>query len=112
MSRSCVVALVAVLVGGATAQAIVFGGGGSSRTDCLVVFDAPLNYPTDNPHRYRCADGDPCDADHTVNGVCAFDLGVCANSTYNAAHCTLSGVASITVDHALDNGDRRFDPDF
>jgi hypothetical protein len=94
------------------AQAGVVGGGGSSRSDCLVVFDAAVNYPPDKPKRYRCRDGDPCDADATVNGVCAFDLTVCANSTYNPVACTLNGVATITVDHAIDNGDRKFDPQF
>ena len=96
----------------AVAQAIVIGGGGSSKTDCLVALDAAVNYPQDNPKRYRCTDGDPCDADGTVNGVCTFDLTVCANSTYNPLICTLSGVDSITVDHAVDNGDRKFDPEF
>ncbi len=106
------VALAAVLLSASIAQALVYGGGGSSRTDCLAVFDAALNYPPDNPKRFRCKDGDPCDADGIVNGVCAFDLTVCANSTYNPARCTLVGVDSITVDHAVDNGDRKFDPDF
>jgi hypothetical protein len=113
MSRSRRVAALAVfLLPVSTAQALVFGGGGSSRTDCLVVLDAQVNYPPDKPKRFRCADGDACDADGTVNGVCAFDLGICANSTYNPTHCTLVGVDSITVDHAVDNGDRRFDPDY
>ncbi|MGH7894656.1 MAG: hypothetical protein ACREQL_08300 [Candidatus Binatia bacterium] len=97
----------------AVAQAFIVGGGGSSKTDCLVVLDAQLNYPPDKPKRYRCADGDPtCDADGVVDGVCTFSLTVCANSTYNPALCTLVGVDSITVDHALDNGDRKFDPEF
>jgi hypothetical protein len=94
------------------AQAIVQGGGGSSRTDCLTVIDAAVNYPPDNPKRFRCADGDPCDADGVVNGVCQFDVTICSNSSYNPTRCTLVGVDSITVDHAIDNGDRKFDPDF
>jgi hypothetical protein len=109
---SPVVGLLCVLLGATSASAVIYGGGGSSRTDCLVVFDAAVNYPPDNPKRYRCADGDPCDADGVVNGVCAFDLGVCANSTVDPLKCTLAGVDSITVDHALDNGDRKFDPEF
>jgi hypothetical protein len=104
--------LAALLWWSPAAEAVVVGGGGSSRSDCLVVFDAAVNYPPDKPKRFRCRDGDPCDADATVNGVCAFDLTVCANSTYNAAVCTLNGVATITVDHAVDNGDRKFDPQF
>jgi hypothetical protein len=105
-------AVLAVVLVASVAQAVVFGGGGSSRTDCLAVFDAAVNYPPDNPKRFRCKDGDPCDADGLVNGVCAFDVVVCANSTYNPARCTMNGVDSIVVDHALDNGDRKFDPDF
>jgi len=107
-------ALLFGLFAASAAHALVFGGGGSSRTDCLLVFDAAINDPPPPavPKRYRCVDGDPCDADGTANGVCAFDVTVCANSTFNAAACTLSGVKSVTVDHALDNGDRKFDPDF
>src|SRR6185369_5220257 len=96
----------------AIAQAVIVGGGGSSRTDCLVVFDADVNYPPDNPKRFRCADGDSCDADGTVNGQCAFQLTICANDTTDPTRCTLNGVDSIAVEHALDNGDRKFDPDF
>jgi hypothetical protein len=105
-------ALAALLSFASVAQAVVIGGGGSSRTDCLAVVDAAVNYPPDNPKRFRCKDGDPCDADGIVNGVCAFDLTVCANSTYNPARCTLVGVDSIVVEHAADNGDPKFDPDF
>ena len=76
------------------------------------MIDAAVNYPADNPKRFRCADGDPCDADGVVNGVCQFDVTICSNSSYNPTRCTLVGVDSITVDHALDNGDRKFDPDF
>src|SRR5262249_52026617 len=95
--------------------AIVIGGGGSTSKDCLVVLSGDINYPpppAPKQKRYRCADGDLCDADHTVNGVCEFDLTVCANSTYNPSMCTLDGVTTITVDHAVDNGDRNFDPDW
>src|SRR5262245_1844075 len=106
------VAIAAVALLAPSARAIVIGGGGSSRTDCLAVFDSAVNYPPDNPKRFRCKDGDPCDADGIVNGVCAFDLTLCANSTYDPSRCTLAGVKSIVVDHAVDNGDRSFDPDF
>ena len=112
MSIPRAVALVSLLLPIAMAQAIVQGGGGSSRTDCLTVIDAAVNYPPDNPKRFRCADGDPCDADGVVNGVCQFDVTICSNSSYNPTRCTLVGVDSITVEHAIDNGDRKFDPDF
>ena len=92
-------------------EAVIVGGGGSSKTDCLVVFEGAINYPEDKPKRFRCKDGEGCDADHTVNGVCEFDLTICANSSYNPTRCTLSGVESITVEHAMDNGDPKFDPD-
>ena len=108
-----VAAMAATLLVVSLAQALVVGGGGSSRSDCLVVLDAAVNYPPTAPKRLRCADGDlACDADGTVNGVCAFDVTVCANSTYAPAKCTLVGVDSIVVDHAADNGDPKFDPDF
>lgn len=93
--------------------AVVFGGGGSAATDCLVAVDAALNHPATKPKMIRCADGDPsCDLDGAVNGVCEFDVALCANSTYDPAKCTLAGVQSIVVDHAQDNGDPKFDPDF
>jgi hypothetical protein len=107
------VLLAAVLLPAAIGHTTVVGGGGSSRTDCLVVFDAPVNVPPDRPRRYRCTDGDPaCDADGAVNGVCTVPVRVCANSSYNPNACSLVGVESITVDHALDNGDPKFDTQF
>src|SRR6185369_3331856 len=112
MARSWSAAAAALFLPVAIAQAVIVGGGGSSRTDCLVVFDADVNYPEDKPTRFRCADGDPCDADGTVNGQCAFQLTICANDTTDPTRCTLNGVDSIAVEHALDNGDRKFDPDF
>ncbi|MCW5891308.1 MAG: hypothetical protein KIT14_12260 [bacterium] len=106
--------LASALFGGAIpAGAVVFGGGGSATTDCLVAFDAALNHPAKKPRMIRCADGDPaCDRDGVVNGVCEFEVALCANSTYNPTRCTLAGVQSIRVDHAQDNGDPKFDPDF
>jgi hypothetical protein len=110
----CAAAVLAVLLPLSLAHGVVLGGGGSTSKDCLVVLEGNFNDPPppDKPKRYRCQDGDPCDADGTVNGVCAFDLTVCANSSYNPNVCSLVGVTSITVDHAVDNGDRKFDPDF
>ncbi len=95
------------------AHAVVYGGGGSSRTDCLLVLDGPLNDPPTRPKKIRCTDGDTsCDGDGVVNGVCTFAVAVCANSTFDPLRCTANGVNSITVDHALDNGDPKFDVDF
>jgi len=93
--------------------AVTIGGGGSSSTDCLLALEAPANTPENKPRNIRCTDGDAaCDGDGIVNGVCAFPVSACANSTYNPASCDLVGVDTITVDHALDNGDEKFDPDF
>lgn len=95
-----------------SAIALVVGGGGSASSDCLMVFEAAANTPTSKPRHIKCTDGDPtCDADGLVNGTCQIPVAVCANSTGISA-CTLSGVESITVDHALDNGDKKFDPQF
>jgi hypothetical protein len=95
------------------ALALIVGGGGSSRTDCLLVFDAPVNDPPSKPKRIRCTDGDPgCDADGVVNGECVFPVSVCGNSTFDP-RCTLSAISSIRVDHAVDDGqDPKFDVDF
>jgi hypothetical protein len=94
------------------AGATVVGGGGSPTTDCLLVLDADVNSPSSKPKNVVCTDGDPaCDRDGTVNGVCEFNVSVCANSTFDP-RCTLNGVTSIVVDHALDNGDSKFDTDF
>lgn len=107
---SCAVA-VAVLAAATVASAAIVGGGGSSKTDCLAVFSADVNYPASKPKQIRCADGAACDADGVVNGSCSFAVGICANSTFDP-RCTLNGVESISVDHALDNGDPKFDTDF
>jgi hypothetical protein len=105
-------ALVLVTGTAAPAAALVIGGGGSSRTDCLAVLDAPANDPITRPKRIRCTDGDPaCDADGVVNGVCEFPVAMCANSTFDPT-CTLNGVQTMIVEHAADNGDPKFDPEF
>jgi len=94
------------------AGATEVGGGGSSKVDCLTTFDAPVNTPLTKPRNIRCADGAPCDMDGIVNGQCNFQVSVCANSTFNSSACTLNGVRLITVEHAADNGDPKFDPEF
>lgn len=94
-------------------SAAIYGGGGAARSDCLLVFEASVNDPPSRPRRVRCADGDTaCDADGTVNGQCVIPVGVCANSTFDLARCVPNRVNAVTVDHALDNGDPKFDPDF
>src|SRR4029453_7448606 len=99
--RPRAVILVSLLLPIALARAIVQGGGGSSRTDCLTVIDAAVNYPPDNPKRFRCADGAPCDADGVVNGVCQFDVTICSNSSYNPTRGTPVGGDSLTADPGI-----------
>jgi hypothetical protein len=94
------------------ALGIEVGGGGSAARDCLVTLQADANTPASDPKHIRCVDGDPCDSDGTVDGVCSFVVSVCANSTTLDPSCTLNGVQSITVLNAEDNGDPRFDVDF
>ena len=44
------------------AGATIVGGGGSSVTDCLLVFDASVNSPLSRPRNVSCTDGDTtCD---------------------------------------------------
>ncbi len=112
MTAAALAATLAAALCAPPSMATVIGGGGGASTDCLVVLDAPVNAPASKPKQVRCVDGDPsCDADGTANGVCQFQVSVCANSTFDAA-CALDGVQSITVEHAADNGDPKFDPDF
>jgi hypothetical protein len=106
-----VVAVVVILVCATQARALVVGGGGSWRTDCLAVLDGPINDPVTKPKNIVCVDGSSCDADGVVDGVCTFPIAVCANSTFDA-RCTLNGVQSMTVAHAADNGDPKFDTEF
>lgn len=95
-------------------RADVTGGGGGSKTDCMVVFDAAVNAPSKKPRHIRCTDGDPsCDADGVINGVCAFAVSVCINSTFNPEKCTVNGIREIMIRHSLDDpDDPKFDPDF
>lgn len=90
------------------AIAVTVGGGGSRKSDCLGVFDAPANAPSTRPRNVLCVDGAACDEDGVVDGVCSISVSYCANSTQLPA-CSLQGVAEITVDHANDDG---VDPDF
>jgi hypothetical protein len=111
-ARARVVAgLLSILLAPVAVEATIVGGGGPRFSDCLTVFDTPVALAPKVRH-VRCFDGDPaCDADGEVNGECRFPVAVCANSTSDAL-CTLQGVQSIFVDHSLDNGDPKFDPDF
>ena len=97
-----------VVLVSAPANAVIIGGGGRPRTDCLSVYDVPNPLPK---RRWTCVDGEDCDADGEKNGQCVFQVAICANSTFDPA-CSLQGVAAIEVDHSQDNGDPEFDPDF
>src|SRR5262245_26673581 len=112
MRRSLVLLPALLLPCAPPVGALIVGGGGGIATECLTVFDAPANYRPEKPRHVLCTDGDSsCDADGTVDGVCEFPVAVCANSTFDA-RCVYFGVASVEVDHAADNGDPKFDPDF
>jgi hypothetical protein len=110
VAATLVTACVVGALGASPAAALVVGGGGSAKSDCLAVFDAPATDPPRRPRVVRCADGDLCDADGIVNGRCEFPVAVCANSTADP-RCSLQGVAAITVAHSVDNGDLGFDPE-
>lgn len=102
-----------VLVVASSAGATVVGGGGAPATDCVAVFDGAVNSPAPPraPKNIDCVDGDPsCDTDGVRNARCTFDLRVCVNSTA-LTRCTPGRADSLVVDHAIDNGDRKFDPE-
>lgn len=108
-------ALTSVAIAGPSLAATV-PGGGSSRSDCVAVFEIPgANFPAPPraPKAVDCVDGDPtCDSDGLRNGECVFDLQLCINSTALPT-CTPETAQSIVVDHAIDDGtDKRFDTDF
>ncbi len=105
------IAGLSVFLAAALAEAAIVGGGGSRRSDCLAVWSADVNHPPAKPKGFRCTDGAPCDADGEVNGECRFDVAVCANSTFDP-RCPLAGVRTMTVHHAVDDGDPKFDPEF
>lgn len=100
----------AVVVAAGAASATIVGGGGSAKSDCFAVFDAPANEPARRPRAVRCTDGDPCDADGTVNGRCELAVSLCANSTADP-RCASPGVSKVTVAHSVDDGSPGFDPE-
>lgn len=106
-----------LLLGGVpgSVYAALVRGGGSRRTDCVVVLDASgANQPASprEPRHVDCIDGDTsCDADASRNGECSFTVSLCINST-TVELCTPFETDSVEIAHAVDNGDRRFDPDF
>src|SRR5262249_58055530 len=72
---------------------VTIGGGGSSKTDCLLALRASANDPPTKPKKVTCTDGDKsCDSDGAVNGVCEFVVGACAHSTLHPDPCTLTRV--------------------
>lgn len=104
-----------VAMGGGASHAAIVDGGGAKATDCLGVFDVPgANKPAPPraPRRVDCVDGDPtCDADGERNGRCEFDVRLCVNSSATS-NCQPGETRSLTIAHAEDDGDPRFDPDF
>lgn len=108
-------ALLCALVGAPPANAATVAGGGSKTTDCVVVFDvagANSPKPPKAPKAVDCVDGDlACDADGERNGRCSFDVAVCVNAT-SLPSCSPDLASEIVIEHAEDNGDPRFDPDF
>ncbi len=103
------------LLSATSASAVLVAGGGSKTTDCMAVFEAPgANHPAPPkiPKNIDCVDGDvTCDTDGLRNGECVFGLQVCLNSTA-LAECAADEVLTAEVDHADDDGDPKFDPDF
>lgn len=93
------------------ARADTVAGGGLRQSDCLSVFQT-LPGARLRGRRLICTDGDPsCDEDGEVDGICSIALGVCLNAS-GLGRCSSPGVAWLTVEHAADDGDSLFDPDF
>jgi hypothetical protein len=115
MVRGLGVMTLVLAVTAPSAPGALVAGGGRRATDCVAVFDAPganAPAPPRPPRHVDCVDGDPsCDADGLRNARCIFDLRLCINSSA-VTGCTPVRADSLAVDHAVDNGDPRFDIDF
>ncbi|MFQ5351853.1 MAG: hypothetical protein ACE5D3_02130, partial [Candidatus Binatia bacterium] len=111
-TSSSAVLVAASMLFASIATAGLVGGGGSKRLDCMAVFDSPsANKPPPPrlPRSVDCVDGDPaCDGDGLRNGRCVFELGLCLNST-GLPDCVPELVNGVAVDHAVDDGDAKFD---
>jgi hypothetical protein len=114
MTRRSAALLTAVgLLATVPAGAEVVGGGGPRARDCVVVFDADANSPPP-PRPVRnvdCVDGSACDQDGGRNGRCLFIVRLCVNSSA-LPDCTPAEADAVAVDHAVDDGDPRFDTEF
>jgi len=116
MLRRADAVLLAVLVcsWGSVARAVEVRGGGSKSTDCIAVIDADganSPAPPKAPRDVDCVDGSACDADGLRNARCEFTLRLCVNSTH-VTGCMPERADSLDIEHAIDNGDPRFDTDF
>lgn len=111
---AAVVVLLCAVFATAAAAAVVLGGG-SKTSDCMSTFvasGANKPAPPKTPKHVDCDDGDPtCDLDATRNGECVFDIQVCVNATGHAG-CVPDTTDSVVVEHAVDDGDTKFDPDW
>ncbi len=95
----------------APVHAAMLGGGGNRAADCLATVEV-ADSAANGSRKAECDDGDAaCDDDGQKDGVCSFLVRVCLNSTALEA-CTPSSTDAVTVAHAVDNGDRKFDPEF
>ena len=72
-----------------------FSGGGSSKSDCYIVYKGfDVNK---GKNKSECTDGDPaCDTDGECQGTCSFGITACFNDPDLPA-CTPSNVVSVTV---------------
>jgi hypothetical protein len=103
-----------VFVGVVSSQAACISGGAvdeigdciavnQGSNDCLVGFavdyDGSGNPPLDsggNPStKIECVDGAACDGDGAVNGVCAFQFGMCLNAATGS--CTAATLTDLTI---------------
>ena len=76
------------------AKAVRIRGGGPAKSDCYSEFE--VGGVTSTGTRIECTDGDACDADHTCDGTCTFDVGLCLNQT-DVATCTPAPLTAVTA---------------
>jgi hypothetical protein len=82
-----------------------FFGGGSRRTDCMMLVDVEGVRGQPRSKSARCTDGDiGCDSDGIANGVCTFRVRLCLGEVPVPAPCqadVITGCALLSTDPAF-----------
>lgn len=74
-----------------------FRGGGSNRTDCMLVTEVAGVAAQPRARTTVCTDGDPaCDADGVANNACLFSVRICLDAA-DQSGCTPEPISHVTL---------------